>query len=194
MSEKPGQSMAADSDGGLLDRLARGDTAALESLYDRHGGYVYAVAVRVLGQGEEAEEVTQDVFWQLWKKKLLYDPARGRFSTWLFAVTRNRCIDRLRRQKRRPVTEPLSLEQQPLAASSPEESAYHGERRGLLLEALAALPPPQRQALELCFFRGLTHQEAASQLGEPLGTLKSRIKLGLAKVRERLRASESSIG
>ena len=194
MSDGPVQSTSHDSDASLLQRLASGDAKALETLYDRHGGYVYALAVRVLGRGADAEEVTQDVFWQLWKNKLHYDPARGRFSTWLFAVTRNRCIDRLRREKRRPLIEPLAFDRQSPADSTQEQAVFHEERRGVLLEALAALPAPQRQALELCFFSGLTHQEAASHLGAPLGTIKSRIKLGLAKVRERLRASESSIG
>ena len=87
------QAMIAPSDGQLLMRLQDGDPSALEALYDRHGAYIYAIALRLLARQPEAEEVTQDVFWQLWKSTIPYDPARGRFTTWLFAITRSRCLD-----------------------------------------------------------------------------------------------------
>lgn len=179
------------SDGDLLARLAAGDPDSLEALYDRYSPYVHGLALRMLGAREEADEVTQDVFWLLWKHKMQYDPERGRFSTWLFAVTRNRCVDRLRSERRRPLTRPLEIDSDSALEKSPEEDAFLGERRRIVLEALAGLPMEQQRAVELCFFQGMTHREVASHLGEPLGTIKSRIRMGMAKLKQSLLAPEN---
>lgn len=191
-TERIAVSVPQSGDAELLSRLRMGDVEALETLYLRYSGYVYALALRVLANGQEAEEATQDVFWRLWKGQLEYRPERGRFSTWLFAVTRNRAVDALRRAGRRPSTQPLSGEAPDDATDSPEETAYLGERRRQLATALGELPSAQRQALELCYFSGMTHREVAHELGEPLGTVKSRIKLGMAKIRQSLEGLEST--
>ena len=136
----------------------------------------------------------QDVFWQLWKSKIRYDPNQGRFSTWLFVITRNRSLDRLRSKRRRPLAEPLPMNAgEPVAAGDPEESASISERRRHVLSALGRLPSEQRQALELSFYQGFTHREIAERLGEPLGTIKSRIKMAMDKLRLNLRGVESAL-
>ena len=165
----------------------------MEALYDRYSGFVYALALRVLGRAEEAEEVVQDVFWQLWKSQIRYDPHQGRFSTWLFVITRNRSLDRLRSKRRRPFAEPLPTDAGELVApGDPERSASIAERRRHVLSALGQLPSEQRLALELSFYQGLTHREIAERLGEPLGTIKSRIKMAIDKLRLNLRRLESA--
>ncbi|HEX9725829.1 MAG TPA: sigma-70 family RNA polymerase sigma factor [Vicinamibacteria bacterium] len=176
-----------------MSRLHSGEVSSLEALYDRYSGFVHALALRVLGRTEEAEEVVQDVFWQLWKSKIRYDPAQGRFSTWLFVITRNRSLDRLRSKRRTPSAQPLSIDAPgPAAGNDPEQSASIAERRRYVLSALGRLPSEQRQALELAFYQGLTHREIAERLGEPLGTIKSRIKMAMDKLRLNLRGVESA--
>lgn len=179
------------SDGELLNRLHAREIASLEMLYDRYSAYVHGLSLRILYNAQEAEEVTQDVFWQLWRSEARYDPERGRFSAWLFAITRSRCLDRLRSRKRRidpePLSpEPLSPEAIPSSTAGPEECASMEERRRRVTAALKKLPDKQRESLELCFLRGFTHQEVAEHLGEPLGTVKSRIKIGMYKLKVRL--------
>ena len=174
------------SDGELLNRLHAREIASLEMLYDRYCGYVHGLSLRILVNAQEAEEVTQHVFWQLWRSNTRYDPERGRFSTWLFAITRSRCLDRLRSRKRRIAPEPLSPEATPISTAGPEETASMEERRRRVTAALKELPDKQREALELCFLRGFTHREVAERLGEPLGTVKSRIKIGMYKLKVRL--------
>jgi len=178
------------SDGELLNRLHAREIASLEILYDRYSRYVHGLSLRILNNAQEAEEVTQDVFWQLWRSEARYDPERGRFSAWLFAITRSRCLDRLRSRKRRIDPEPLSAERLspeaiPSSTAGPEECASMEERRRRVTAALKKLPDKQRESLELCFLRGFTHQEAAEHLGEPLGTVKSRIKIGMYKLKVR---------
>ena len=189
MSELAASATSPASDGDLLSEVRDGDASSLEALYDRYAGYVHAVALRIVSSSEEAEEITQDVFWQLWKKKLSYDPERGRFSTWLFAVTRNRALDRIRSASRRPRTEALSVDKAVPPGNSPEDYAYFAERRRRVRRALEELPPEQQQAVELCFFQGMTHREVAARLDEPLGTVKSRIKMGIDKLKRGLTSS-----
>lgn len=180
------------SDAELLSRLHSGEVSSFEALYDRHSGFVHALAIRVLGRTGEAEEVVQDVFWQLWKSKIQYDPKQGRFSTWLFVITRNRSLDRLRSKRRRPLADPLPDAGGPVAPGNPEESASSAERRRHVLSALRDLPSEQRQALELSFFQGLSHSEIAERLGEPLGTIKSRIRMAMDKLRLNLQGVGSA--
>ena len=178
--------MTALPDGDLLLRLHAREVEALEVLYDRYCGFVHAIALRLIGSREEADEVVQDVFWQLWKNGIRYDPDRGRFSTWLFAIARNRCIDRLRSRRRDFFVESLPVDLPETRHHDPEEDAALAERRRLVLDALRQLPIPQRQALELGFYQGMTHTEIAARLGEPLGTVKSRIKMGMGKLKQSL--------
>ena len=180
------------SDGDLWVRLRERDMASLEALYARYGGYVYALALRMLGRSEEAEEVVQDVFWQLWKNESQYDPARAAFRTWLFAITRSRCLDRLRRHRRHVTSELPPASGLGSASSDPEQEAILAERQKHVVEAFQALPEPQRRVLAMGFFSGLTHREIAARLGEPLGTVKSRIKMGMDKLKDSLRSFEES--
>lgn len=181
------------TDAELLSRLHSGDVSSFEALYDRYSGFVHASAIRILGRSEEAEEVVQDVFWQLWKSKIAYDPNQGRFSTWLFVMTRNRSLDRLRSKRRRPLVEPLPADPGgPVSPGNPEQSASDAERRRHVLSALQQLPSQQRQALELSFYQGLSHREIAERLGEPLGTIKSRIRMAMDKLRPNLQGVESA--
>jgi len=184
---------AALSDGDLWVRLRERDMTSLEALYARYASYVYALALRILGRSEEAEEVVQDVFWQLWKTETAYEPARASFRTWLFAITRNRCLDRLRRHRGRSDSEmPPRASGLGSAPSDPEQEAILAERQKHVVAALQALPEPQRRFLEMGFFNGLTHREIAERLGEPLGTVKSRIKMGMDKLKDSLRSFEES--
>lgn len=191
MTEQLAPRRNSSSDGDLLARVHDGDPDSLEALYDRYSSYVHGLALRMLGAREEADEVTQDVFWLLWKRKIRYDAARGRFTTWLFAVTRNRCIDRLRSERRQPLTRPLEVDSDPPDKTDLEKDAFLGEQRRVVLDALAELPNEQRDAVKLCFFKGMTHSEVATHLGEPLGTVKSRIRMGMAKLKQSLAAPES---
>jgi RNA polymerase sigma-70 factor (ECF subfamily) len=192
---KPSQILgdpAAPSDGDLWVRLRERDMASLEALYARYGSNVYALAMRMLGRSEEAEEVVQDVFWQLWKTETAYDPARAAFRTWLFAITRSRCLDRLRNSRSRSASALPRGSGLGSAPSDPEQEAILAERQKHVVAAFQALPEPQRRVLEMGFFSGLTHREIAERLGEPLGTVKSRIKMGMDKLKDSLRSFEES--
>ena len=179
----------SEDDEELLERLYAGDVAALEGIYALHSGYVMGVALRVLRDPQEAEEVVQDVFWQLWKGQIRYDSRRGRLRTWLFTIARNRALDRLRR--RRPeADDPEIALAQAAAPDDPELDARSRERYRRLQAALGTLASEQRQAVELAFYGGLSHSEIASHTGEPLGTVKSRIKRGMARLRDALDNAE----
>jgi len=168
----------------LLGDIARGDREAFMMLYRRYANLVYSMALRVLRDPRLAEEVAQDVFLKLWQKSALYDPGRGKFSTWLLSVTRFAAIDRLRYERRRATVasdeEEGPYEEEARAALADHALWEQGQQLRLLLEQL---PAEQRQVVELAYFGGLTHRELAEQLGLPLGTVKSRLRLGLEKLR-----------
>ncbi len=163
----------------LIARLRGGDQAAMSELYDRYGKVVYAVALRVLQDTAAAEDVLQDVFLQLWRNPNAFDASRGSLAAWLAVIARHRSIDRLR--QRRPETDIEDC-----VISSGTDLADEAERV-LVVEkvrrALAEMSPDQRSALELAFFQGLTHSEIAEKTGEPLGTIKTRIRTGLRQLR-----------
>ena len=173
----------ADSDGELAQALAARDPRALVTLYDRHAGFALAVALRILGDRQEAEEAVQDAIWQIWTGRVRYDPLRGRFRTWVFMIARSRALDRLRR---RPSAERPASERIEAHDPSPELELASDVRQGL-----AALGADQREAIVLAFYDGMTHDEIAARLGNPVGTVKSRIRRGLLELRTALRARES---
>ncbi len=168
----------------LLQRIAQGDRDAFMELYQRYANLVYSMALRVVGDSQTAEEITQDVFMKVWQKGALYDGSRGRFSTWLLSVTRFTAIDRLRYEKRRPAADSAprdTILPRELRHLSADHTRWEqGQQLRMLIEQL---PPEQREVVELAYFGGLTHRELAEHLDLPLGTVKSRLRLGLNKLR-----------
>jgi len=171
---------AVTTDLALVTAVRSGDQAAMGVLYDRYSSVVYAVALRVLGDTGAAEDVLQEVFLQLWRNPAAFDSGRGNLGPWLAVIARNRAIDSLR--KRRPETdfENVVVSITPDMASDAEKSRVLTQVRS----AMGEMPPPQRQALEMAYFEGLTHSEIAAKTGEPLGTVKTRIRAGLLALRK----------
>jgi RNA polymerase sigma-70 factor (ECF subfamily) len=173
----------------LIDEIARRDAHALEQLYERYRTVVYHLAFKVLGNRESAEEVVLEVFWQVWRDAERYDVQRGSIGAWLATIARSRAIDALRARRVVPTVED-DVDDTPLAAdptADPETQVSLGQRAELVRAALENLPADQRIALELAFFNGLSHGEIAEQLQEPLGTVKTRIRSAMLRLRERLR-------
>lgn len=175
------------ADTALLQQITQHNQAALSLLYDRYARIMYAIAHRMLGSAEEAEEVVLDVFAQVWKTANTYSLQRGRVDGWLFMMTRSRTLDRLRaRQRREKVIAASTEAMQVLSAAPsnvPEETLLIQDRRDRVLAALAKIPPEQRQVLELAYYGGLSQSEIAAQTGLSLGTIKTRARLGLSKLR-----------
>jgi len=170
-------------DAEVLARMAERDLDAFEVLYQRHAGYLVAVCTRRLGDSDEAEEVAGDILWEPWESGGGYDPGRCRLRTWLYTVARNRCIDRLRSRARAPHQDPVSVDLPASPRSNPAQRASDNETLGAVAAALAELPQEHLRAIELCVYEGYTHREAAELLGQPLGTVKSRIKRALDTLR-----------
>ena len=172
----------------LIRQIASGQQSAVEALYDRYNRLVFSVALAVVGDRAVAEEVTLDVFLHAWRGAKTYDPARAKVSTWLVAIARHHAIDVLRWQSSRVDSKSVLLEDIQLQddpdPSDPEEQAGLSMERRHVQDALAGLPPDQRQALFLAFFKGYSHQEIADLLEQPLGTVKTRIRLAMQKLRQ----------
>jgi RNA polymerase sigma-70 factor (ECF subfamily) len=169
-------------DSALLSLVQTGDQSAMSAIFDQYAPLVYSVALRVLRDPGEAEDIMQEIFVQLWKNPGAFVSGRGSLGAWLVVVARNRSIDILRR--RRP-SDPIELFDLP----APTDLASEAERSILMVkvrEALQKLPGEQQQSLEMAFFDGLTHSEIAEKTGDPLGTVKTRIRLGLISVRKAL--------
>jgi len=175
------------SDQTLLERVAGRDSQALADLYDRYAPVALALAGRILGDRSEAEDVIQVVFTKVWTDASRYDPSKGSPTSWLLSWVRNGAIDRLRRREalqRAAVTSAgLAAAARDDAHDPDEPSAEDRER---LKSAVAALPADQRQVIELAYFEGLSQTQIAQRLGEPLGTVKTRVRLGMAKLRQAL--------
>ena len=163
----------------LVSAIRSGDEQAMAQLYERYSPIVYSVALRVLGETGAAEDILQDVFMQLWRRPDSFDASRGSLPAWLAVISRNRAIDSLR--KRRPETDiaDVIVSVEPNLAGA-EWSGAMEKIRG----ALGSMPPPQRSALEMAYFEGLSHTEIAERTGEPLGTIKTRIRSGLLALRK----------
>jgi RNA polymerase sigma-70 factor (ECF subfamily) len=184
-------SAVADSsaaDRAAFDRMARGDQDALGEIYDRHGRLVYSLAFRIVRDQADAEDVVQEVFSQAWRQAARYDPSRGSVLAWLLTLTRSRSIDRLRGRRARPqpTVDEAVLNAVPDGAPSADVQALWSGQSATIRAAVDELSVLQRVAIELAFFEGLTHAEIAERLELPLGTVKTRIRQGLLKLRDRL--------
>lgn len=194
----PSDAMAAEqlSDEVLAAQIARGESSALEILYDRYASTVLGISLRIMGDQAAAEDVLQETFWRVWRSAASYQAQRGSFTSWLFRIARNLAIDAYRRRKTRP---------RPLADVDASDTKLDqmfdpsldvAEQSQLLLShkqvtrALAALPAVQRQVIEMAYFYGMTRQEIAEATGEALGTIHTRARLALQKLREQLQREE----
>ena len=174
------ESKGTPADTALVSGMRQGDENALAQLYDRYSPLVYSVALRVLGDTGAAEDLLQEVFMQLWRNPGLFDSSRGSLGSWLAVISRNRAIDMLR--KRRPetdVSDVIVAVERDLAGEA-DRNRIMERVRGLL----GGMPSNQRAALEMAYFEGLSHSEISAKTGEPLGTIKTRIRTGLLALRK----------
>jgi RNA polymerase sigma-70 factor (ECF subfamily) len=180
-------------DQALLARVAAGDSRALDTLYNRYARVVYSAALRILGSAELAEEVVQETFWRVWRRSGTFQSERGQVSSWILGIAHNLAIDELRRQRARP-SPVYDQEDRPVLRDMEDSrvdvagAALDQEQRQLISAALSQIPSEQREAIELAYFSGLSQSEIAAQLQNPLGTVKTRIRLGLQKLRDILSA------
>ena len=186
--------VASQSDRALVERMTAGDDRALGELYDRHGATLYALAVAIARERADAEEIVADALGQAWRTASQFDPGRGSVGAWLATITRSRALDLVRARGRRARAlaraagasgEGLAV---PLAApaEAPERRVERQEARQLVGRWLAELPEPQRRVIELAYFTGLTQTEIAAELRKPLGTVKTRMRAGMEKLRDSL--------
>ena len=167
---------------GLVRRLIEQDQTALSELYQQFGGLVYSIALRVVQNSSLAEEVTQDTFLKVWHQPTTWDPNRGKFVSWLLTITRYTAIDRLRMEQRRPLQNAVELDDLRIGKHGlMDDPAWQDGR--LLRSLLERLPEEQIQVIELAYFQGMSHSEMAEYLHLPLGTVKTRVRLGLQKLK-----------
>ena len=174
----------ASPDASLLAAITKGDEAAMASLYSRHAKRIYSVALRVLRDPSSAEDVLQEIFMQIWRDPTAFIATRGSLEGWLAVVARNRAIDVIRRRKPSELVDDLPL-------PSPQNvlaEVEHSVTLDRVKQVVATLPHEQRRALELAFFHGLTHNEIAKETGDPLGTVKTRIRVALQTLEKAFRA------
>jgi RNA polymerase sigma-70 factor, ECF subfamily len=176
----------------LMDGVRRDDSRAIAALYDRYSNLVFSLGLRMLGDREATEELVQEVFLRAWRQAGTYQPSLGRLSNWLLGIARNLAVDELRKRRARPQRSDGDPEEQlkhiaSTTTGDPAEQVAIGARHDEIRRALDALPPPQRQVIELAYYAGLTQTEIAAQLNDPLGTVKTRMRLATQKLRERLR-------
>ena len=190
----PDPAVPPSADAELVSRAARGDERAIGLLYDRYGGVLYAVAYRIVGQPADAEEVVLEAFAQAWREAARFEAGRGSVAGWLTMIARSRALDLVRGRSRRDRMTASAAADRPDGSPGmsefrpdPAKALDHDERRQQVQQALATLSPPQRQAIELAYFEGLSQSEIAERLAEPLGTVKTRVRLGMQKMRECLR-------
>jgi RNA polymerase sigma-70 factor (ECF subfamily) len=191
-STASGSVPAADTE--LVGRAAGGDERAMAALYDRYGQVLYAVAYRIVGQRADAEEVVLDAFAQAWREAARFEASRGSVAGWLTTIARSRALDLVRARSRRERITATAAAERPDTSPAmggwpldPSSGVDIAERRRQVQLALEALSPPQRRAIELAYFEGLSQSEIAERLQEPLGTIKTRVRLGMQKLRESLR-------
>ena len=182
-SGRAGKNSPAD-DAALLERVMSNDQTAMTDLFDRYGGLVYSVALRVLNDSAQAEDLMQDVFFQVWKKPDAFVQGRGSLGAWLAVVARNRAVDVLRRRKPSDSVDDVVLASSINLASEVERTRMMDKVRTVL----QGLPQEQKKSLEMAFFDGLTHAEIAEKTGDPLGTVKTRIRTALISLRKAVEA------
>lgn len=191
MADLPGGAVVADRQ--LVARMATGDESALAQLYDRHARTAYAIAFAITRERADAEEAVADAFNQVWRNAAQYEADRGSVAAWLATMTRTRALDvlrargrRLRALERAAHLDETGLATPVAAADAPDRAPERDEARRLVTSSLAELPLPQRRVVELAYFNGLTQSEIAAELQEPLGTVKTRMRAALEKLRARL--------
>jgi RNA polymerase sigma-70 factor, ECF subfamily len=191
---KVGEAPSRADDRDAVTRMSAGDEAALAELYDRWSRTVYALIVHLVRDGDDAEDVLEETFWQAWRQASRYEASRGEVGTWLMTIARSRSFDRLRSRQRlreEPLTPLLTGVAGAADESYSQDPSSHvemAERRTLVVSALRTLPTEQRQVLELAYFGGLSQTEIADRTGQPLGTVKTRTRLAAQKLRDSLSA------
>jgi RNA polymerase sigma-70 factor (ECF subfamily) len=176
----------------LLAQVAKGDSYAFSQLYEETSSLLFTLAARILSNRDEAAELLQEVYIEVWRKAGVFDSKRGSPMAWLITLTRSRAIDRLRMSSARARNMTDSIDETPThelqsLTLDPLETHAAEELRGLVMAAVSELPAPQQEAIELAYYEGLTHREIAERLNQPVGTIKTRIKLGMSKLRYALR-------
>jgi RNA polymerase sigma-70 factor (ECF subfamily) len=171
---------AADSDFQLLQRIRQGEEHALLLLYDRHSQLVYSIIIRVLRDEGVAEEIMQDIFLQLWRQTKLYDPSRGTLKTWIAVVARHRAVDQLRKRRQEVDIDDFDL----AVGAKQEENASCMLFLDKIQAEMCRMPESERLVLELAYFEGYTHSEISAKTGQPLGTVKSRIRAAVSRLRD----------
>jgi RNA polymerase sigma factor (sigma-70 family) len=189
-SRSMAKGLAHLSDEALVALVARSDETALGELYERHGRIAFGLALRVVRDEALAEDAVQDAFMDIWRTAARFVPERAKASTWLLTLVHRRAVDVVRREQRRR-TEPLEAAPQATGEAT-DEAAWLRLERARVQDALRRLPDPQREALELAYYGGFTQSELAERLGEPLGTIKSRMFAGLTRLRELLAEPETT--
>lgn len=181
-------------DQSLIRLIARSQESALSELYDRYSRLIYSLALNAVGDPATAEEITQDVFIRIWDHAGTYQAEKSKVVTWIASITRYRSIDVIRRRKIRPESQSVSWEIEPSANEmnpiNVEQTVEISQERRRVRQAISVLPEEQRQALAYAYFQGYTHREIAEVLGEPLGTVKTRIRLAMQKLRQLLEQEE----
>ena len=175
-----------------IQRMAEKDAAALDAFYTRYNRIAFSLILRIVGNREDAEDVLTDVFWQVWQQSPRYDSSRGKPIAWVLTIARTRAIDYIRsRNRQQSKTDELDANTNPPAAPAPSPSEPDAfvlaDTRQAVQEALQTLPEAQRIALEMAYFQGMSHTEIATALGQPLGTVKDRIRNGMLHLRKRLK-------
>ena len=189
MLEKTGSELTALGDEALVRLIALRRSDALSALYDRYNRLVFSLALHVVGDRETAEEITQDVFYRVWENAATYRADQAKLTTWMTSITRNRAIDILRKRRVRPERDSLDwedagLDGSPTQSENPEELTDLALQQQRVRLAISALPVDQRQVLSLAYFQGLSHSQIAEKLDQPLGTVKTRIRLAMQRLRE----------
>jgi RNA polymerase sigma-70 factor (ECF subfamily) len=183
------------SDEILVAQVARGDSAALETLYERYASTILGISLKTIGDQAIAEDILQETFWRVWRHAASFQTQLGSFTSWLFRITRNLAIDMYRQRSSRlpslnTIDDVPEFDQTPDPTANVAEQAQSSLKRQQVRKALATLPPLQRQVIEMAYFLGMTRQEIAEATGEALGTIHTRARLGLQKLRRELEKQE----